>query len=71
MSRNASIGRCPAAAQNWGEPKAGQSRTSTTPPVGSMCSEGPEQEDEHQAQPERGQRVEDVAEQGQALVERE
>ena len=41
MSRNASTGRWPAASQNWGEPNAGQSRASTTPPVGRRCSAGP------------------------------
>ena len=41
MSVNASMGRWTDAAQNCGDPNAGQARASTTPPVGSRCSAGP------------------------------
>ena len=69
MSVNCLDGPAPhAAAQNWGEPNAGQSRASTTPPVGRRCSAGPNRKMSIRPSQNVG-RIQDVAEQGHALVE--
>ena len=69
MSVMAAMGSWPNASQYWGVLKGGQSRVVMMPWVGHQVEGDAEDEDQHQAQPERRQRVEDVGEERHELVE--